>query len=82
MFSWRKQSAEVEVGKLYRRDRDIGPGVSETAQVVSVWDDEVGIPHVRFYRRQGSANSGHTEVDDRTLSLSAFVQLYPQRAAL
>lgn len=80
MFSWRKRVQEVEIGELYRRESNLGVG--ETAQVVSVWDDDVGIPHVRFHRRQGAMDKAKAAIDDRTLALSAFVQLYPQRAAI
>ena len=80
MFAWRKRVKPVEIGEKYSRQSTIGG--KETAEVVSVWEDEGGIPHVRFQRRQGAPDKSQIEVDDRTLALSAFVQLYPQRAAI
>lgn len=80
MFSWRKRVENVEIGETYRRKNNLGS--SETAHVVSVWDDEVGIPHVRYHRRVGGIEKRASEIDDRTLALTAFLQLYPQRATI
>lgn len=85
MFSWQKRTKKkVEIGETYRRELRAKNGgkADETARVVSVSDDEVGIPHVRYHRCVGGRpQRDGSNVDDRTLALTAFLQLYPQRAS-
>ena len=65
----------VEQGALYRRP-DTGP-VIETAEVIEVAKDTLGIPHVRFqlYVVRGS----DARIEQRTLSLDSFYARYRQR---
>lgn len=63
--------AEVEVGKLYRHT---GPGnIQETAKVVDVGPDAMGIPHVRFEVLVERCRERHNNFAAvRTLNLDTF----------
>ncbi|MDX9689429.1 MAG: hypothetical protein EOM37_01900 [Proteobacteria bacterium] len=66
----------VEIGARYRRK---GTGYFvETAQVLEVSEDKMGIPHVRFelYVMRGI---GQATVETRTLSLEAFQTRFKER---
>jgi len=66
----------IEEGALYRRFSR-GQGV-ETARVIAVGPDLMGIPHVRFWVRHELSDASD---DLRTLALSAFTELFPERIA-
>jgi hypothetical protein len=70
-----KSDSNVEEGGLYRRP-DTGP-VTETAEVLEVGKDNLGIPHVRFqlYVIRGS----DARVEQRTLALETFYTRYRER---
>jgi hypothetical protein len=75
-----RRSPSVPVGAVFRR-----PGQSrgaETAQVLAVAEDKAGIPHVRFRLRVGRADGEDGVPEDRTLSLAAFVQQFPERIGI
>ncbi|MEO3431795.1 hypothetical protein [Inquilinus sp. CAU 1745] len=46
---------------------------------MSVWPDRTGIPHVRFRLQIVRQGRALPETDERTLSLAAFRQLFPER---
>ena len=75
MFSKRQKSqVEVTEGSVFRRTTR-GQSV-ETARVIKVSKDPVGIPHVRFsvhYDRIDSAD------ELRTLALTSFSELFSER---
>lgn len=66
----------IEEGARYRRFAR-GQGV-ETAHVIAVCPDLMGIPHVRFWVHHELSD---TPDDLRTLALSAFAELFPERIA-
>ena len=67
--------AHIEQGALYRRP-GTGP-VIETAEVLEVARDRMGIPHVRFqlYVVRGT----DARVEQRTLALDTFYTRYKER---
>lgn len=70
-----ENSAGVEEGALYRRPLS-GP-VTETAQVLEIAEDKMGIPHVRFQLRVVRGADARTE--QRTLALEIFYARYRER---
>lgn len=78
MIGRRTSPPGVANGDVFRRTNGIR--VFETAEVVCVSDDRTGIPHVRFKLRVGRADRPMVQAEERTLALSAFVQLFPERA--
>ncbi|QQP92141.1 hypothetical protein JL101_010575 [Skermanella rosea] len=70
----RKAPVDVIEGSVFRRTT---PGkIVETARVLAVSKDSVGIPHVRFsvhYERVDTAD------ELRTLALSSFSELFSER---
>ncbi len=70
------RNAAVEIGASYRR-RGAGAFV-ETAQVVAVMPDNMGIPHVRFQLRVGGGPCAPV-IENRILSLEAFSARYRER---
>lgn len=63
------QSSAIETGATYTRK---GAGaLVETAQVLEVASDKMGIPHVR-YQLAVQRGAGKPTVETRTLSLEAF----------
>lgn len=77
MFGWRKQSETIPVGTQFRR---IVPSKgAEVAQVVAIGADRSGIPHVRFRLRLERTGGPAILASERTLSLSAFKALFPER---
>ncbi len=77
---WRRRPEPVEAGHLYRRVRS--GRVEETAQVVSVASDRAGIPHVRFLLIFGRPHRRGEPAEERTLALSTFLELYPERVSV
>jgi hypothetical protein len=77
MFMTRsKLDVSVTEGQLYRRCR---PGQAvETARVLSVRSDVLGIPHVRF----ALVAERHDACQElRTLALASFAQMFPERVS-
>ena len=67
---------DVATGAVYRR-RGLG-NVVETAHVLSVRPDEMGIAHVRFQVR--IQQSGATQLqEERLLNLQSFAERYHER---
>ena len=64
----------VRQGASYCRSR--GADVVETARILAVKDDPLGIPHVRFALR--IAGKGEIAEEQRTLALACFTTLYPE----
>ncbi|MBI1205806.1 MAG: hypothetical protein GC191_00805 [Azospirillum sp.] len=71
----KKVKADVAEGALFCRLA--GDKVVETARVLAISQDLVGIPHVRF-----RVHHERTEASDelRTLSLASFKELFCERA--
>ncbi|MFA6280630.1 MAG: hypothetical protein WC612_07590 [Bdellovibrionales bacterium] len=69
-------NAPIEVGASYRRE---GTGAFvETAEVLEVAADKMGIPHVRF-QLQVTRGAGRPAVETRTLALEAFQTRFRDR---
>ncbi len=73
----RKESVEVPVGARFRRGAC--NHVLELAEVVAVGRDGAGIPHVQYKVQFQRLNDHQPAVEKRTLALSAFTRLYPER---
>ena len=70
------QVSPVEVGASYRRT---GAGAFvETARVLEVAPDKLGIPHVRF-QLQVVRGACRPSIETRTLSLEAFQSRFKDR---
>ncbi len=67
---------EVKAGDCFHRL--LNGQVSETARVVSVTSDGVGIPHVRFWVHHERTESSD---EQRTLALSAFSERFTEPSA-
>lgn len=66
----------IEVGASYRR---LGNGaLVETAYVLEVGPDKMGIPHVRF-KLQVARGTSKSPVETRTLALEAFQSRFKER---
>jgi hypothetical protein len=70
--------AEIKPGHRYSRIRR--GNVTETATVVDLREDIVGIPHVHFSLAFEEAAIGHIDAGNRVLALPSFVATYQQRA--
>ena len=70
---------DLKPGELYRRPRR--DRVAETATVLRLCDDSVGIPHVRFNVAFDHVESGRLEGGMRILALRAFCEAYSERVA-
>lgn len=72
MTSWHHHHGEDSpaVGSVFRQTR-YGHAF-ETAEVLSVWSDLAGIPHVRFRRRIHRPSQRPVFEGDRTLALATF----------
>jgi hypothetical protein len=66
---------EVKEGAKYRRLN--GGSVTETAQVIGIAPDKMGIPHVRFQLHVVRGTDTRTE--QRTLALDIFYARYRER---
>jgi hypothetical protein len=77
---WRDRAsmADIKPGARYFRTRR--GHVMETATVVGLRDDIVGIPHVHFSLTFEEAAIGHIEAGNRVLALPSFVATYQRRA--
>lgn len=65
----------VNEGAFYRRSR--GPHIVETAKVIAVVPDGLGIPHVRFFLQIQSPCE--VAFEQRTLALQSFATLYGEQ---
>ena len=70
---------EIKPGDCYCRTH--GLGLKETATVLDLRNDPVGIPHVRFCVRFERQASEHSETTFRMLALAAFRSAYRERIA-
>ena len=66
----------IEEGALYRRNA--GGSMVETAEVLEVGRDKMGIPHVRFELRVAYGGAGASS-EQRTLALDTFYARYRER---
>jgi hypothetical protein len=71
------QLPELKPGDSYRRPRR--DRVAETATVLTLCADPVGIPHVRFNVAFDHVESGRLEGGMRILALRAFCEAYSER---
>jgi hypothetical protein len=71
------QPLELKPGELYRRPR--ADHVAETATVLALCPDLVGIPHVRFNVTFDRPESGHFEGGLRMLAVPSFIETYRER---
>jgi hypothetical protein len=79
VFRRHPRQIEVKPGDCYRRPH--GRGVTETATVLDLRTDTLGIPHVRFQVRFEREASEHIETGLRMLALAAFRNAYCATAA-
>jgi hypothetical protein len=70
-------SPELKPGDSYCRHH--GNRVTETATVLNLCSDLLGIPHVRFNVAFDRVDSGRFEGGLRMLSLESFVDVYRER---
>jgi hypothetical protein len=75
-----RRAPSVPVGAVFRRPTQ--GRTAETAQVLAIADDKAGIPHVRYRLSVGRPGSDDASAEDRTLSLAAFVQQFPERIGI
>ncbi len=67
----------IEVGGCYRRS---GSGaLVETAYVLDVGPDKMGIPHVRFKLQVARGSAQAATAETRTLALEAFQSKFKER---
>jgi hypothetical protein len=77
MKLWGREPVEIPVGARFRR---MQPNrVAELAEVVSVNDDRVGIPHVHYKVRFKRPEDDRPSVENRCLALSVFAEIYTER---
>jgi len=75
--STQAQLPELKPGDSYRRPRR--DRVAETATVLTLCADPVGIPHVRFNVAFDHLEAGRLEGGMRILALRAFCEAYSER---
>jgi hypothetical protein len=78
-FNRRQHAAEVKPGEIYRRL--LRNYVTETATVLDLRTDPVGIPHVRFRVRFERNATETIETALRLLAVPAFQAAYRDRLA-
>ncbi len=69
-------NASIKEGGVYRRST-MG-SLTETAEVLEIGRDKMGIPHVRFALRVACGSTG-AATEQRTLSLDTFYARYRER---
>jgi hypothetical protein len=74
----RHEASPIRQGDIYRRSHP--QGVMETATVLSLARDMLGIPHVRFQVRFERRTSTHIDTATRVLAMSAFEAAYRNRS--
>ncbi|HEU0118483.1 MAG TPA: hypothetical protein VFR09_07600 [Alphaproteobacteria bacterium] len=67
----------VEEGARFRRR--VGSAMVETAEVLEVAGDKMGIPHVRFQLRVVYGTTNTAAPEQRTLALDTFYARYRER---
>jgi hypothetical protein len=70
---------EVKPGDSYRRRQSKGNRVSETATVLAIRQDLMGIPHVLFTLAFECSDSNYFEHGSRILALNSFLDVYRER---
>jgi hypothetical protein len=76
-FTMRRSNREnVRPGDLFRRR---GEHHAETATVLDLSQDPVGIPHVRFTLAIEGPDAGRYDMSSRTLALHSFMDAYRER---
>ncbi|HYB09871.1 MAG TPA: hypothetical protein VEJ16_09385 [Alphaproteobacteria bacterium] len=80
MSIWQRQKRpEISEGAAFRHPQ---PGaVTETARVLSLCSDPLGIPHVRFMVSYEKSERTILEDGPRILSLTAFASRYREPSA-
>ena len=78
-FTRQDKKPDIKPGECYRRSH--GLGLMETATVLDLRNDPLGIPHVRFCVRFERQTSEHSETTLRILALGAFRSAYRERLA-
>lgn len=78
-FTRQDKKPDIKPGECYRRSH--GLGLTETATVLDLRNDPLGIPHVRFCVRFERQASEHSETTLRILALGAFRSAYRERLA-
>jgi hypothetical protein len=73
----RDSEPAVEKGCLYRRVR--ADRMVETAKVIDIHRDSLGIPHVRYHVMLGRIDGVAQQDGPRMLSLASFMQQYRER---
>jgi len=73
------KTPEIKPGECYSRAHALG--LKETATVLDLRNDPLGIPHVRFSVRFERQASMHCETTFRLLALGAFRSAYRERLA-
>jgi hypothetical protein len=76
-FHRQDKKTEIKPGDSY--SRVLGLGLKETATVLDLRNDPVGIPHVRFRVRFERHASDHIETTFRMLAFGAFRSVYRER---
>jgi hypothetical protein len=76
-FHRRDNTPDIKPGDCYSRMH--GLGLKETATVLDLRNDPLGIPHVRFSVRFERRASEHSETTFRLLALGAFRTAYRER---
>lgn len=79
MFKREQEFDAIRAGSVYRRVRR--DNTVETATVLAIRDDSLGIPHVRYRVSFGRADNHVFEEGPRVLSLSCFAEQYLERLA-
>ena len=78
-LSSQKAPLEVRLGDSYRRQHRFK--FVETATVVGLRSDPVGIPHVRFVVEFERPDAGRVEGGSRILALRYFMNNYRERVS-
>lgn len=77
-FKSNSRKAEVKIGSVFRNVRR--GNIIETAKVLDIVPDSMGVPHVHF---RVSIQSAHQDCfeERRTLGLATFTERFPQVTA-
>lgn len=76
MLNTLSHQASIEEGAKFRRST--GGMMTETAEVLEIGRDKMGIPHVRFQLYVSCGQTG-AAMEQRTLSLDTFYARYRER---
>lgn len=77
LFKSNRKTPDVREGAVYRH---CGPGqIVETAEVIHVGPDPMGITHVRYRVMVGRTRERHAKFEDRrTLNLDTFTSYFSE----